>query len=107
MTATNGFVGTPAYMAPEQLNGEEADARTDIYALGLVLHEMATGTRLTPGEQPASASLPPPLDHTIRNCLVREPDKRWQSAADIEIALGWHRFFRACLNDRKAGCLGP
>jgi serine/threonine protein kinase len=89
MTATNAIAGTPAYMAPEQLQGEHADARTDIYAFGLVLHEMATGRRLVPGDSLSTNSLAPTLAYTIRHCLVNDREGRWQSAADIEIALGW------------------
>ena len=100
------IVGTFQYMAPEQLEGKEADARTDIFAFGAVLYEMATGKRAFEGASRASligsimASQPRPisehqpmtpsaLDRLIRKCLAKDPDARWQSAADIADELRW------------------
>ena len=81
LTAEWERVGTPAYMAPEQFEGAVTDARTDIYASGLVLYEMATGAR--PSASPA-ASLPPAFDRVVKRCLETAPDDRWQSARDLE-----------------------
>ena len=81
VTAEWERMGTPAYMAPEQFKGQTADARTDIYAFGLVLYEMATGGRpssKTPSPQP------PALDRLVQRCLEAAPDDRWQSARDLE-----------------------
>ena len=92
-------------MAPEQVEGREADARSDIFALGAVLYEMLTGRRPFDGESPASviarilSSEPPPLvdlaPHTpapvarvIARCLAKNPDERWQSASDLAFELG-------------------
>jgi Tol biopolymer transport system component len=106
VTTQGTIVGTFQYMAPEQLEGLEADARTDIFALGALLFEMATGQRAFRGESRTSliaaivSSQPPPvsqvvpmtppaLDHVIRTCLAKDPDERWQSARDVKAELAW------------------
>jgi serine/threonine protein kinase len=104
MTVETGTIGTILgtfqYMAPEQLEGLEADARTDIFALGAVLNEMATGRRAFQGQsktsliaaivssQPEAISSvapmsPPALDHLVRKCPEKDADDRWQSAHDV------------------------
>lgn len=106
LTREGTIVGTPPYMAPEQLEGGQVDARTDIFALGDVLYEMATGYRPFDGKSKAAliASIltadpepianrvpgfPPALDHLVRTCLQKDPDRRWQSAQDIATQLEW------------------
>src|SRR5262249_22796507 len=105
-TAKGTILGTLQYMAPEQLEGAEASARTDIFAFGTVLYEMVTGRRAFEGESQASliaaimASDPAPigalqpmapraLDHLVRGCLARNPEERWQSALDVQKELEW------------------
>ncbi len=106
LTSKGTILGTFQYMAPEQLEGHEADARTDIFSFGAVLYEMATGKRAFEGTSRASliASImqshprpiselqpmtPPALDRLIRKCLAKDPDQRWQSAADVADELRW------------------
>ena len=106
LTAAGTVLGTYQYMAPEQLAGAEAGPRTDIFALGTVLYEMATGRRAFEGKsktslvaailsaQPApisslQADVPQALDHVVRKCLEKEPDDRWQSAHDVASELRW------------------
>ena len=105
-TAQGTILGTVQYMAPEQVEGREADARSDIWALGAVLFEMITGARPFPGDTPASVigailkDTPPPistrqplapraLDAIVERCLAKDPDERWQSAADLGRLLQW------------------
>jgi len=104
ITAHGALVGTYPYMSPEQLDGREVDGRTDIFALGAVLHEMATGQRAFDGKTPASliaailerdpapiASLQPlapaALDDIVRGCLAKDPDERWHTAHDVKLQL--------------------
>jgi Tol biopolymer transport system component len=106
LTAEGTVVGTIQYMAPEQLEGAEADARTDIFALGALVYEMATGRRAFEGKSKTSviaailSSQPPPisqvqpvipsaLDHVVNKCLEKDPDERWQSARDVASELRW------------------
>ena len=106
LTAEGAIVGTMQYMAPEQLEGKEADTRSDIFALGTVTYEMTTGRRAFTGKSQASliaailtsdppslSSLqpmtPPALDRLVRRCLVKDPDERWQSARDLLAELKW------------------
>ncbi|MCZ6695816.1 MAG: protein kinase [Acidobacteria bacterium] len=106
LTTEGTILGTFQYMAPEQLEGLEADARTDIFALGAVLYEMATGQRAFQGKNKTSliaaivSSQPPPisnvmpmtppaLDHVVRRCLEKDQQDRWQSAGDIAAQLKW------------------
>jgi Tol biopolymer transport system component/predicted Ser/Thr protein kinase len=89
LTGRNVVMGTPAYMSPEQRGGQECDARTDIYALGLMLHEMATGKRCVKGENPSIEGLPEKLGHVVERCLALDPEDRWQSAADVRSELLW------------------
>ncbi len=106
LTQEGTIVGTFQYMAPEQLEGAEADPRTDIFAFGAVLYEMATGHRAFEGKtrtsliaaivssQPTPISkleplTPPALEHVIERCLEKEPDARWQTARDIAEELKW------------------
>jgi eukaryotic-like serine/threonine-protein kinase len=106
LTATGAMLGTPRYMAPEQLDGREADARTDLFALGLLLFEMVTGQEAFEGEGAVLASAilrddPPlvstlrpeaaPLDRVINRLLTKDPDQRWQTATDLIAELKWIR----------------
>ncbi|MEO8595818.1 MAG: protein kinase [Candidatus Solibacter sp.] len=91
LTATHAIIGTPAYMAPEQMEGKPSDIRTDIFALGLVLYEMAAGKRLPIGQNKnlGLEGLPPQFAHVVRRCLDDDPDNRWQSARDLKAELEW------------------
>lgn len=102
LTEKGTVMGTPQYMAPEQLEGKPADARTDIFAAGVVLYELISGKRPFEGQSHAALSsailsaeagplpmAPPALDRIIRTCLAKDPDDRWQSARDLLHALEW------------------
>jgi serine/threonine protein kinase/Tol biopolymer transport system component len=106
LTAEGTIVGTFQYMSPEQLEGKEADARSDLWAMGCVLYEMAAGKRAFDGKSQASlitsimGSEPPPvsqvapmapptLDRLVRACLAKDPADRIQSAHDVKLQLSW------------------
>ena len=106
LTQQGTIVGTFQFMAPEVLQGQEADARSDIFSFGCVLHEMITGKRAFEGKSQisvASAILekepepiskiqpmaPAALDHVVHDCLAKDPEARWQNAADVARELRW------------------
>ncbi len=106
LTEAGTILGTFQYMAPEQLEGRDADARTDIFAFGCVLYEMATGRKAFVGasqaslissimkEDPAPISAtapatPPALERVVKRCLSKDPEDRWQNAADLKSELKW------------------
>jgi eukaryotic-like serine/threonine-protein kinase len=106
VTAEGMLVGTYQYMAPEQLQGREADARTDIFAFGAVLYEMITGRTAFDGSSQAALiaaileheprsmhdlekSPGAPLERVIRKALAKDPDERWQTARDLKDELEW------------------
>jgi eukaryotic-like serine/threonine-protein kinase len=106
ITQEGQILGTFQYMAPEQLEGLEADPRTDIFAFGEVLYEMATGRRAFDGKtktsliaaivdrDPPSISTvqpmtPPAFERVVKTCLAKDPDDRWQSARDVASELRW------------------
>ncbi len=88
LTVAGAVLGTFQYMAPEQLEGKEADPRSDLFAFGLILYEMLTGRKVSRGEPPAPTAHPH-FDRIIVKCLARDPDDRWQSAADLRTQLQW------------------
>ncbi len=106
LTAQGTLVGTFQYMSPEQTEGKDADARSDIFALGAVLYEMATGKRAFTGKSQASivaaiqASEPPPISlvqpmsppalaQVIKTCLAKDPEERFQTVHDLKLQLKW------------------
>ena len=84
LTESNVVMGTPAYMAPEQAQGKATDARTDIFALGLMLFEMAMGKRPAAGRALDSPGLPGRFASLIERCIAPDPGARWQSASDVQ-----------------------
>jgi eukaryotic-like serine/threonine-protein kinase len=106
LTAEGAILGTLHYMAPEQLEGQDADARSDVFALGAVLYEMFTGRQAFAGASQASviaailtstppppstlqAGVPPRIDRIVAKCLEKDRDARWQSARDLADELRW------------------
>ena len=106
LTGVGTILGTMQYMAPEQLEGKEADGRSDIFAFGALLYEMTTGKRAFEGtsqatliaaiieREPVSISIvipttPPLFERLVKKCLSKDPNKRWQSASDLLDELRW------------------
>ena len=106
LTAEGTIIGTLQYMAPEQLEGKEADARTDVFAFGAVVYEMVTGKKAFEGASQASligsimnseprsmseldAMTPRTLDHIVRRCFAKDSDDRWQTASDVMREFQW------------------
>jgi eukaryotic-like serine/threonine-protein kinase len=106
LTSRGTILGTFQYMSPEQLEGREADARSDIFAFGCVLYEMLTGQKAFTGKsqasligsimtsEPAAISsiqpmTPPAVDRLVKGCLAKEPEHRWSTAHDVMLQLQW------------------
>jgi len=108
LTDQGTVLGTIPYMAPEQVEGRDTDARTDVFALGVILYEMTAGRPPFEGRSGASVmaailthdplplsgarpGVPGSVDRVVRKCLAKDPDDRWQSASDLTSALVWSR----------------
>jgi Tol biopolymer transport system component len=106
LTSQGTILGTLHYMAPEQVEGKNADQRSDIFSFGTIVYEMTAGRKAFEGSSPASVMAailerePPPLpmreppappflDHVVKRCLAKDPDDRWQSAGDVKRELAW------------------
>jgi serine/threonine protein kinase/Tol biopolymer transport system component len=106
LTVHGSIVGTLDYMAPEQLEGKDAGVGSDIFALGVLVYEMVTGSRPFRGDSSAqliaaimekeppaisdkNPAAPPALDHIVRRCLAKSPEARWQNAGDLMRELAW------------------
>ncbi len=106
LTQEGTILGTFQYMAPEQLEGKDSDGRTDVFAFGCVLYEMATGKKAFSAASQASLITaimssdpapissvqpmsPPALDRVVKTCLAKDPEDRWQSAGDVAKELKW------------------
>src|SRR6266852_6973726 len=101
LTQQGQIVGTLQYMSPEQLQGKEADARSDLFAFGCVRYEILTGKRAFGGQnaasviaailerEPAPLDAAPPLDRVVRRAMAKDPDQRFQTARDLKAALMW------------------
>ena len=89
MTASRAVMGTLAYMAPEQREGKTCTAETDIYSVGLILYEMATGRRFSQDAGRLLNELPKNLTHVIECCVASDPEQRWHSARDVKLELKW------------------
>src|SRR5215469_13858713 len=101
LTQQGQIVGTLQYMSPEQLNGKEVDARSDLFSFGCVLYEMLSGKRAFDGKSAASViaavlerepeplEASPPLERVIKRALAKDPEQRFQTARDLKAALSW------------------
>jgi eukaryotic-like serine/threonine-protein kinase len=124
LTAPGLIVGTVPYMAPEQIEGKEADARTDLFAFGSVLFEMVSGRKAFQGDSQASLMAailerePPPLsslqplatpalERIVQACLAKDPDDRWQTARDLLRELQWLAESDAEADDARATAPQP
>jgi eukaryotic-like serine/threonine-protein kinase len=124
LTTAGSILGTIQYMSPEQIEGKEADARSDIFAFGVVLYEMVTGKRPFAGKSqislassilekdpdPVSAtnpSAPPALEHVLITCLQKNPEERFLAAHDIKIELQWTASERPRTNASAATLPAP
>ena len=124
LTEQGTVLGTIPYMAPEQVEGRDADARTDIFALGVILYEMSAGRPPFEGRSRASLMAailthePPPLpslrggvpaslDRIVQKCLAKDPNDRWQSAADLAAALRWSGDDRGALRADGRAAVRP
>jgi len=120
LTDAGTILGTIQYMAPEQLEGKEVDARADLFALGAILFEMVTGRKAFVGESQASlisavmSTEPPPvselqelsppaLDAIVKSCLAKDPAERWHGAHDLRTQLGWIASTPAPAHHARAG----
>jgi len=105
LTRSGSVFGTPEYMSPEQMDGQAVDQRADIFAFGCVLYEMLAGRKAFEGGSPmvvvaaimnaepppieALRTAPPVVDHLLRRCLEKDPNRRWQSMADVTGEVRW------------------
>src|SRR2546427_7185311 len=101
LTSKGQILGTLQYMSPEQLHGQDADPRSDLFSFGCVLYEMLTGKRAFEGQsaasviaailerEPAPLQEAPPLERAVKRCLSKDPDARFQNARDLKTALTW------------------